>query len=157
MADLAAETEGEAGPQLSVGVLTADLTRLGEELNILEGTGCWAHVDVMDGALCPQLTVGAPLAAAVASTGLPVDAHLMVHEPLKILPEIVAAGVSVTAPARLRWLARHRPDILRRRGFLGRNVFQSDDPVAMIQAVSAIVHDPLKPQDAFDQYVRKER
>jgi putative autoinducer-2 (AI-2) aldolase len=40
---------------------------------------------------------------------------------------------------------------------MGRNIFQSDDPVAMIQAVSAIVHDSLKPQDAFDQYLRERR
>jgi ribulose-phosphate 3-epimerase len=84
-----------AGPQLSVGVLTADLTRLGEELAILRGTGCWAHVDVMDGAFCPQLTVGPAVVAAVASTGVPVDAHLMVNEPIRILPEIVAAGPAV--------------------------------------------------------------
>jgi hypothetical protein len=37
---------GRAGPQLSVGILTADLTRLGEEVAILHGSGCWAHVDV---------------------------------------------------------------------------------------------------------------
>jgi ribulose-phosphate 3-epimerase len=84
-----------ASPQLSVGVLTADLTRLGEELGILRGTGCWAHVDVMDGTFCPQLTVGPAVVAAVASTGLPVDAHLMVEEPIQILPQIVAAGPAV--------------------------------------------------------------
>jgi len=40
---------------------------------------------------------------------------------------------------------------------MGRNIFQSDDPVAMIQAVGAIVHDSLKPQEAFDQYLRERR
>ena len=44
-------------PRLSAGVITADLTRLGAELEILRGTAAWAHVDVMDGAFCPQLTV----------------------------------------------------------------------------------------------------
>lgn len=83
------------GPQLSVGVLTADLTRLGDELRILHGTGCWAHVDVMDGAFCPQLTVGPAVVAAVASTGVPADVHLMVNEPIRILPDIVAAGPAV--------------------------------------------------------------
>src|SRR5215467_6232212 len=37
---------------------------------------------------------------------------------------------------------------------MGRNIFQSADPVAMIRAVSAIVHESLKPQEAFDQYLR---
>jgi putative autoinducer-2 (AI-2) aldolase len=36
---------------------------------------------------------------------------------------------------------------------MGRNIFQSDDPVAMIRAVGAVVHDGLKPQEAYDQYV----
>jgi ribulose-phosphate 3-epimerase len=84
-----------AGPQLSVGVLTADLTRLGDELAVLRGTGCWAHVDLMDGAFCPQLTVGPAFVAAVASAGLPIDAHIMVDEPIRFLPEIVAAGPAV--------------------------------------------------------------
>ena len=95
MVDVPAHGTSRAGPQLSVGILTADLTRLGEEVSILHGSGCWAHVDVMDGAFCPQLTVGPPVLAAVAATGLPVDAHLMVDEPLRLLPEIVAAGPAV--------------------------------------------------------------
>jgi ribulose-phosphate 3-epimerase len=83
------------GPKLSAGVLTADLTRLGDELAILRGTGCWAHVDVMDGSFCPQLTVGPAFVAAVASAGIPVDAHLLVDEPRRLLPDIVAAGPAV--------------------------------------------------------------
>jgi ribulose-phosphate 3-epimerase len=82
-------------PRLSAGVLTADLTRLGAELEHLRGKAAWAHVDVMDGAFCPQLTVGPAFVAAVASTGIPVDAHLMVEEPRRLLPEIAAAGASV--------------------------------------------------------------
>jgi putative autoinducer-2 (AI-2) aldolase len=35
---------------------------------------------------------------------------------------------------------------------MGRNVFQADDPVAMIQAVRAVVHDGAKPDKAFELY-----
>ncbi len=35
---------------------------------------------------------------------------------------------------------------------MGRNVFQSEHPIAMIQAVRAVVHDKRNPQDAFDLY-----
>jgi ribulose-phosphate 3-epimerase len=76
-------------------VLTADLTRLGAELEHLRGKAAWAHVDVMDGAFCPQLTVGPAFVAAVASTGIPVDAHLMVEEPRRMLAEVAAAGAAV--------------------------------------------------------------
>jgi ribulose-phosphate 3-epimerase len=44
---------------------------------------------------CPQLTVGPAFVSAVASTGIPVDAHLLVEEPRGLLPEIVNAGASV--------------------------------------------------------------
>jgi ribulose-phosphate 3-epimerase len=85
----------ELSPRLSAGVITADLTRLGAELEILRGKAAWAHVDVMDGAFCPQLTVGPAFVAAVASTGIPVDAHLLVEEPRRLVPEIAAAGASL--------------------------------------------------------------
>ena len=42
-------------PQLKAGVPAGVLTRLGDELTVLCGTGCRAHVDVMDGSLCPLL------------------------------------------------------------------------------------------------------
>ncbi len=35
---------------------------------------------------------------------------------------------------------------------MGRNIFQSEDPVAMIQAVKAVVHDNETPDKAFDLY-----
>jgi len=35
---------------------------------------------------------------------------------------------------------------------MGRNIFQSDDPVAMIQAVGAVVHEKEKPQQAFQLF-----
>jgi ribulose-phosphate 3-epimerase len=82
-------------PRLSAGILTADLTRLGAELELLKGRAAWAHIDVMDGRFCPQLTVGPAVIAAAASTGMPVDAHLMVEEPVRILADVVAAGADI--------------------------------------------------------------
>jgi len=35
---------------------------------------------------------------------------------------------------------------------MGRNVFQSDDPVAMIQAVRKVVHEKATAQDAYDYF-----
>lgn len=35
---------------------------------------------------------------------------------------------------------------------MGRNIFQAGDPIAMIQAVRAVVHDKEKPEKAFDLY-----
>ena len=38
---------------------------------------------------------------------------------------------------------------------MGRNIFQSDTPQAMIRAVGAVVHESAKPGDAYDQYLRE--
>jgi putative autoinducer-2 (AI-2) aldolase len=38
---------------------------------------------------------------------------------------------------------------------MGRNIFQSDDPVAMIRAIGAVVHESAKPQAAYDQFLRR--
>jgi len=35
---------------------------------------------------------------------------------------------------------------------MGRNIFQSDAPVAMIQAVSKVVHEFMKPEEAYELF-----
>ena len=85
----------QAAPTISVGMLTANLARLGDELALLAGTGVQVvHYDVMDGRFCPMLTIGAPVVAAV-ETPLLKDVHLMIEEPLDRLPEFVAAGADL--------------------------------------------------------------
>lgn len=85
----------EHGPQLSVGVLTADLLRLGEELEALDGAGVTvAHVDVMDGVFCPQMTVGPPLVKALPDRFVK-DVHLMIDEPLDKVHGYVEAGAGI--------------------------------------------------------------
>ncbi len=37
---------------------------------------------------------------------------------------------------------------------MGRNIFQSDHPVAMIRAIRAVVHESAKPEHAFEEFVR---
>jgi ribulose-phosphate 3-epimerase len=84
-----------AAPALSVGMATADLGRLGEEMRRLEGTGVpCVHFDVMDGHFAPALTFGPPLVAAV-HTSLLKDVHLMIEDPLASVAEYVAAGADV--------------------------------------------------------------
>jgi pentose-5-phosphate-3-epimerase len=48
-------------------VLTANLLKLGEDLEALDEAGVvLVHVDVMDGVFCPQTTMGLPLGVAPA-------------------------------------------------------------------------------------------
>jgi len=85
----------ESSPTLSVGILTADLLRLGSEVSLLERTGVKVlHVDVMDGCFCPLMTVGPPFIKAI-KTPLLKDVHLMIDEPLEKVGDYVAAGADV--------------------------------------------------------------
>jgi ribulose-phosphate 3-epimerase len=82
-------------PHLSVGVLTADLLRLGDELAVLDDAGVGIiHIDVMDGHFCPPLTVGPPFVSALPDR-FTKDVHLMISEPLTKIEEYVAAGAGI--------------------------------------------------------------
>ncbi len=84
-----------SAPQLSVGILTADLGHLDDELRRLEHAGvAMIHTDVMDGVFCPMLSVGAPFVAA-QRTAMLKDVHLMVDEPLEKIGPFVKAGADM--------------------------------------------------------------
>jgi ribulose-phosphate 3-epimerase len=85
----------DGGPRLTVGMLTADLLHLGDELGVLESTGVeLVHIDVMDGVFCPMLTVGPAVIKALRSP-LIRDAHLMIDDPLSKIDQFVAAGADM--------------------------------------------------------------
>ena len=68
---------------LAPSLLSADFSRLAEELQFIEANGGqWVHLDVMDGAFVPNLTFGAPVVRSLRSKStLPFDVHLMVAHP----------------------------------------------------------------------------
>jgi ribulose-phosphate 3-epimerase len=79
---------------LSVGLLAADLLRLGDELEALDGAGIkCAPFDVMDGVFCQQMTIGPPLVKAVPDRFVK-DVHLMIDEPLRKVHAYVEAGAA---------------------------------------------------------------
>ena len=85
-------------------ILSADFTRLGEELNLIESAGAdWVHIDVMDGHFVPNITYGPIIVdACKRATNLPLDVHLMIERPDLTIPEFARAGadyISVHAEA----------------------------------------------------------
>ena len=89
---------------LAPSILSADFSRLAEEIHAVEKAGVrMLHVDVMDGHFVPNLTIGPPVVASIrAVTSLKLDTHLMVEHPDRLLEAFVEAGadmISVHAEA----------------------------------------------------------
>jgi ribulose-phosphate 3-epimerase len=81
---------------ISASILSADFTRLGEEIAVCESAGAdWIHVDVMDGHFVPNITMGPFIVEACKRvTKLPLDVHLMIEKPEKYLEAFAKAGAS---------------------------------------------------------------
>src|SRR5690606_17441371 len=84
-------------PLVAPSILSADFGRLAEEIAAIEEGGCdLVHVNVMDDRFVPNLTIGPPVVAAVAKVAKrPLDVHLMIVEPEKLIPAFVDAGASI--------------------------------------------------------------
>ncbi len=72
---------------------TADLAAAVAQCN--DGGADWVHVDVMDGHFVPNLTFGIPVIRDLRKrTELPLDVHLMVSNPHRLLDDYLAAGAA---------------------------------------------------------------
>ncbi|MBC8378106.1 MAG: ribulose-phosphate 3-epimerase [Planctomycetes bacterium] len=83
--------------RIAPSILSADFTRLGEEIKAVEDAGAdWIHVDVMDGHFVPNITMGPIIVeAARQTTSLPLDVHLMIENPDRFISDFISAGADL--------------------------------------------------------------
>ena len=77
--------------QLAPSILSADFSRLGEEVKAIETGGAHLiHVDVMDGHFVPNISYGATVMKSLnGKTSLPYDVHLMIENPDQFVADFV--------------------------------------------------------------------
>ena len=80
--------------KIAPSILNADFGHLAEAVQRAERGGAdWIHVDVMDGAFVPNLTLGPMVVEAIRhATTLPLDVHLMIEEPRRYIRAFRDAG-----------------------------------------------------------------
>jgi len=83
--------------QISTSILSADFSRLGDDIKRLEESGAdMIHVDVMDGHFVPNLTIGPPVIKSLRKyTKLPFDVHLMINPVHKYIKDYSDAGADI--------------------------------------------------------------
>jgi len=83
--------------KISPSILSADLSKLGEEISKLEKAGAdLIHIDVMDGHFVPNITLGPEVIKDLRKhTSLPFDVHLMISPVHQYIKNFAEAGADI--------------------------------------------------------------
>jgi len=91
------EVDSKSGIIIAPSVLSANFTRVGEAVSLIESAGGdWVHLDVMDGMFVPNITFGSKMVRDIREiTSLPLDVHLMIEKPEYHIEKFSEAGADL--------------------------------------------------------------
>ena len=83
--------------KIAPSILSADFSRLGEEIAAAEKAGAdLVHIDVMDGHFVPNITIGPLVVKSVKKiASIPLDVHLMIEEPDRYIRDFADSGADI--------------------------------------------------------------
>ncbi len=82
--------------KIAPSILSADFSKLADEIRKVENYVDMLHIDVMDGHFVPNITLGLPVIRSIrVVTKLPFDVHLMVENPDNYIEQFIDAGANL--------------------------------------------------------------